>query len=209
MDSLERKPRRTSAAAEEKRRLRRAEVIDAAAAVFAEKGFHGASTKDIADRLGLRQGSLYYYFESKDAALVEVCNIGIEGHVEGMQAILAADLGAAEKFRRMIENHLTPVRDKRNYVRAFVRERRHLPVPHRHRIAALVKEYETMIQQLLQDGVADGSFEAGLDCRLVTLTVLDACNGAVQWHKREPDGGIENLIEYYAALFLQGALKRL
>ena len=207
MDSLERKPRRTSAAAEKKRRLRRAEVIDAAAAVFAEQGFHGASTKDIADRLGLRQGSLYYYFESKDAALVEVCNIGIEGHVEGMQAILAADAPAAEKFRRMIANHLTPVRDKRNYVRAFVRERRHLPAPHRRRIAELVKEYETMIQRLFEDGVADGSFKAGLDCRLVTLTVLDACNGAVHWHKREPGGAIDNLIDYYASLFLQGVLR--
>ena len=44
---------------------RRDEVLDAAAAVFAEKGFHAATTRDIADRLGLLPGSLYYYVESK------------------------------------------------------------------------------------------------------------------------------------------------
>ncbi len=47
-------------AAKDQRRY--AEILDAAAAVFAEKGFHGASTKDIADRLGIRHGCLYNYF---------------------------------------------------------------------------------------------------------------------------------------------------
>lgn len=63
-------------------RKRRAEVVDAAARVFSERGYHGASTQDIADRLGMRQASLYYYFASKEAALEEVCTIGTEGAVD-------------------------------------------------------------------------------------------------------------------------------
>ena len=50
--------------------LRRAdEIIDAAARVFAERGYHGTTTQAIADVLGMRQASLYYYFPSKEAAL--------------------------------------------------------------------------------------------------------------------------------------------
>ena len=60
-----------------RRALRMAEVFDAAAAVFAEKGYHGTSTKDIADRLGLQQGSLYYYFASKEEALRKVCELSL------------------------------------------------------------------------------------------------------------------------------------
>ena len=37
--------------------------------MFAERGYHGATTQDIADVLGIRQASLYYYFPSKEAAL--------------------------------------------------------------------------------------------------------------------------------------------
>ena len=49
--------------------LRRAdEIIDAAARVFAERGYHGTTTQAIADVLGMRQASLYYYFPSKEAA---------------------------------------------------------------------------------------------------------------------------------------------
>ena len=64
--------------------LRRAdEIIDAAARVFAERGYHGATTQAIADVLGMRQASLYYYFPSKEAALEEVCARGADGFVEG------------------------------------------------------------------------------------------------------------------------------
>ncbi|HZD25745.1 MAG TPA: helix-turn-helix domain-containing protein, partial [Alphaproteobacteria bacterium] len=58
-----------AAAPGERRARRHREIMDAAAAVFSEKGFHGASTRDIAERVGLRQGSLYYHFPSKEAAL--------------------------------------------------------------------------------------------------------------------------------------------
>ena len=53
-------------------------AIRSAAAVFAEKGFHGASTRDIAERMGIKEGSLYYYFKSKEEALGEVCLFGIQ-----------------------------------------------------------------------------------------------------------------------------------
>jgi len=49
------------------------QIIEAAARVFAERGFHGATTQDIADVLGIKQASLYYYFSSKEVALELVC----------------------------------------------------------------------------------------------------------------------------------------
>ena len=56
------------------RLLRRADaIVDAAANVFAERGYHGTTTQAIADVLGMRQASLYYYFPSKEAALELVC----------------------------------------------------------------------------------------------------------------------------------------
>ena len=67
-------------------RRRSAEIIEAAARVFAERGFHGATTQDIADVLGIRQASLYYYFPSKEVALEEVCARGVEGFFEVLKA---------------------------------------------------------------------------------------------------------------------------
>ena len=73
-------------------RKRRNEVVDAAARVFAERGFHGASTRNIAEFLGMRQASIYYYFGSKEEALEEVCTIGTAGFVDRAEAIIDKDI---------------------------------------------------------------------------------------------------------------------
>ena len=68
-------------------------AIRAAAAVFARKGFHGASTTDIAGEMGIKQGSLYYYFKSKEEALAEVCLYGIRDYVQRMEEIAGRIIG--------------------------------------------------------------------------------------------------------------------
>src|SRR5258706_15412671 len=70
-------------------RRRAPEIIEAAARAFAERGFHGATTQDIADVLGIRQASLYYYFSSKEGALELVCLQGVGGFYEAAKPIAA------------------------------------------------------------------------------------------------------------------------
>src|SRR5947207_4812371 len=93
----------TRAAPGARRRL--SEVLDAAAKVFAQRGYHGASTKDIADLLGMRQASLYYYFDSKDAALEAVCREGHQGYVERIRRIARSDASASEKVADVLFHH--------------------------------------------------------------------------------------------------------
>ena len=84
------KKRTSSRSSSKSQRRRTAEIIDAAANVFARRGFHGASTQDIADVLGVRQASLYYYFPSKEVALEMVCARGVEGFVEAAISVTEA-----------------------------------------------------------------------------------------------------------------------
>ncbi|RLC96374.1 MAG: hypothetical protein DRI77_08670 [Chloroflexi bacterium] len=51
---------------------RRSQILDAAAAVFAEKGFHRASTKEIASTAGISEGTIYNYFASKSDLLIGI-----------------------------------------------------------------------------------------------------------------------------------------
>src|SRR5215471_18307258 len=89
-------------------RRRAPEIIEAAARVFAERGFHGATTQDIADVLGIRQASLYYYFPSKEGALELVCLQGVAGFFEVAKAIGSGPGTAADKLTRLIKSHLSP-----------------------------------------------------------------------------------------------------
>ena len=90
----------------------RLQAIRSAAAVFAEKGFHGSSTRDIAEHMGIKQGSLYYYFKSKEEALGEVCLFGIEDYVDHMKVIAGSDQSFESKLMATITSHLSSYRER-------------------------------------------------------------------------------------------------
>lgn len=202
------RPSTDSAAAKvDKYRRRYGEIIDAAATVFAEKGYHGSSTKDIADRLGIRQGSLYYYFESKESALEEVCQKGVEGFVQQLEAILASGDEPAEMLRAAVHGHIKPLDDKPNYVRVFLRERHELPPPRRRKIAAAAGHYEKLLETLFEQGVASGAFRADLDCRLATLGLLGMCNAVSDWHDGEKAATIWEIAENFGSILIDGVAR--
>src|SRR4051794_3178923 len=124
----------------EKTARRLPEITDAAAKVFAERGYHGASTQDIANVLGIRQASLYYYFDSKEAALEAVCRYGHEGYVERLLKIASNDASASERLAQALLHHIAP--ERRDLTLVFIRERRFLPLPARKRIRAFEVGYE-------------------------------------------------------------------
>ena len=193
-------PRRSSGSP----RRRTAEIIEAAAQVFAERGYHGASTQDIAEVLGIRQASLYYYFASKEIALEQVCLRGVEGFIEGAEAVVQGKGSAAEKVRRLIRTHLQPTADRGAYVKVFLRERHRLPDASRRRVGRMSRRYERLVQEILELGVKRGEFRGDLDCRLATLALLGMCNAVSSWYGIEPRAGIERVADEFGKLLVDG-----
>ncbi len=190
------------------RQRRTAEIIDAAAHIFARRGFHGASTQDIADVLGVRQASLYYYFPSKEVALEMVCARGVEGFVEAAISVTETPGTAAQKLAGLIQSHLNPLRDRRDYVNVFLNERRHLPTESRRRIGRHSRAVEKIFQDVLRAGVEDGEFRADLDTRLAALAILGMANAVAAWYDKERGAPVERIAQQFAALVLDGIRKK-
>ena len=188
-------------------RRRAPEIIDAAARVFAERGFHGATTQDIADVLGIRQASLYYYFSSKEGALELVCLKGVEGFFEAAKAIARGTGSARERLGRLIESHLSPLADRGDYVRVFLNERQHLPTESRRRVGKWSRGLEKIFEDVLREGVRRGEFRHDLDTRLASLAMLGMLNAATTWFRREEEP-IGRIAEEFTRLVLDGALAR-
>jgi len=191
------------------RRLRKraAEILAAAAKVFARRGYHGASTQDIADVLGIRQASLYYYFESKEAALEAVCAAGVEDYAVRALRIERGPGSASEKVARLVFQHLAPMAERLEFTQAFLRERRFLPDPARRRIRAFERRYERIIQRVIEDGIASGEFRADLDSRMATLALLGLGNSAATWYGREPGATLERITSNYVDLLVRAFRK--
>ena len=185
-------------------RRRTPEIIEAAAHVFAERGFHGATTQDIADVLGIRQASLYYYFASKEAALELVCARGVEGFLEAAAIVAAGPESATEKVKRLILTHLSPLRDRPDFVRVFHNERRHLPPASRRRIAQSVRAYERVIEEVIKAGVKSGEFRADLDPHLVAFGLLGMVKSVAGWLDKESKTSIDRIVEEFFTLLTRG-----
>ena len=143
-------------AADGNTRRRSGEIMEAAARVFAERGYHGASTQDIADLLGIRQASLYYYFPSKEVALEHVCMQGVAGFFETEQAIAAGPGTPREKLAGLIRAHIAPLLDRSHFVRVFLTQRQFLPNPSRRRIGKFSRAIEAIFESVIRAGHPQG-----------------------------------------------------
>lgn len=184
-------------------RRRAPQIIEAAARVFAERGFHGATTQDIADVLGIRQASLYYYFSSKEEALEIVCLKGVEGFFEAGKTIAAGPGSARNRLSLLINSHLSPLIDRADFVRVFQRERQHLPAESRKRIGRWSRGLERIFEDVIKEGIADGEFRADLDPRMATLAILGMCNAASTWYRKE-NAPISHIAAEFTRLALDG-----
>ena len=181
-------------------------AIRAAASVFAEKGFHGASTGDIAARLGIKQGSLYYYFDSKEEALEEVCLFGLSQYVENMDAIAAADEHFDARLFAVVSNHLGRYREKCEALKVHNDERLYLPSERRRRLKALGSHYRELLESIIDKGKDEGAVRAAVDSHFMAQSIIGMCNGLGELIVRDPDIDVFALARKTTDLLLHGAV---
>jgi AcrR family transcriptional regulator len=197
---------RASNANETKWDRRYKDALDAAAEAFAERGYLGSSTKDIADKLGIQQGSLYYYLPSKEQALAAICELGVQKFVARLGEILDSNAPSSEKLRAAIANHLMPLtmKPEGDYVRVFVHHRHQLPSGPRQAVAALARRYHNLIERLFAEAVRCGDFRSDLNPTLAAHAMLGLCNSVTGARTPPAGASIEAIIEEYADILTRG-----
>ncbi len=185
---------------------RRNEILDAAAEVFAERGYHAATTKDIADRLGMRPGSLYYYFESKESALSEVCRIGSEEVVESMAELLDGDRKGADLIRAAIDLHTHP--DRQIYVGCFAQNRHFLPEEGRRETKRTLQKYFGMWEEVFRRAIRDGAIDHKTVPSFAAHMLLVLLNGSLAGLVRRPPKETERYTAEVFRTLMQGMSPR-
>ena len=151
-------------------------AIQAAARVFAEHGYHGASTKLIANEMGIKQGSLYYYFKSKQDALAEVCLYGLTDYVERLQLISSAEQPFAAQIVAVFSAHLSAYRERNEALKVYNDERHYLPEDARTEIKRLGSLYRQELEAMLERAVTVGDLRAEVDCHFAAQSIIGIGN---------------------------------
>jgi len=154
-----------SIAQETKRQL----ILDAAVRVFARSGYHGARVGDIAAEAGVAHGLLYHYFSSKDEVLETVFRENFGELLVRFRAVEAADEPAPEKLEGIAKILLRTWRNDPALVTVMVREVARSP-----QLQAQVDEVReafAIIQRVIEQGQADGTFRPDVDAQLASWIV--------------------------------------
>ncbi|MDQ0382379.1 TetR/AcrR family transcriptional regulator [Amycolatopsis thermophila] len=151
--------RPASARVQRKRGRRIQTIVTTAAELFGERGYDAVNLEDVAERLDVTKGSLYYYFSSKDElATAAIETLGREWTAR-LEALLAGMSGTpAERLRALIHEHVTiAVRDHPAALRVFLVPREWPDAQHE-RIKTLRQEHNRLFRTLIEEGVAAGEF---------------------------------------------------
>lgn len=182
----------------------RQQAIRAAARVFARKGYHGAATRDIAEELGIKQGSLYYYFSSKEEALEEVCLFGIADYVRRMEEIAVNDQPFSAKLLATVTSHMTAYREKNEALKVHNDERLYLPAERRVQLKGLGSRYRELLETIFVDALKSGRIRSGIDPHFAAQAVIGICNSWGDRIVREPDLDILSIANRCVDLLLNG-----
>lgn len=157
----------------------RDDVVAAAGRLFAERGYHGTSMRDLGQELGLLGSSLYSHVSSKENLLVAVVEKGAR-LFEASAARSTGDTGA-ERLRRLIAGHVEVVTDHQDEVRTYLNEARFLDGEHRRRIVAARDAYEAEFRAAIAEGLEDGSLDWEVDPKMGGIFVLSILNALERW----------------------------
>jgi TetR/AcrR family transcriptional regulator, cholesterol catabolism regulator len=164
-------------------RIRRAE--EAAARVFAERGYDGANFDDIAKELGLRGPSLYHYFPSKEEMFLQCLEHSAAEVMLRLTAIEALAEPPAARLRRMFaEQVLIQTRDYPAFAPLFLKM--YIPVP---RIQARLAELKRAHGDVMRRVARECAVPAGLsgdDVRIALMAAFGALAYVQEWYS--PDG---------------------
>jgi AcrR family transcriptional regulator len=186
--------------------MTREDILEAAAQVFRQKGFHGASMNDIAGAVNLQKASLYHHVSSKQEILLELLDRALELLLERISPIAAQNISADERLRQMIREYLQILAENTDLSAVLLFEHRSLETKQHARHVPNRDKFESLWRTVLADGVRTKKLVCD-DIALTSRAILGIMNWTITWYRPNGDLTIKQIADQYSNLLLNGLLK--
>jgi len=189
-------------------RVRRAELIKTAAAVFRRKGYSAAKLQDIAAAAGLDRASVYYYVSGKEELYKEVVAEAVRDNVAMVERLRSTEASAPSKLSAFVEGLMASYERHYPYLYVYVQEdMTHMSgdTAWTREMRSLSRRFDTAVRDIIQKGLDDGSLAAPVeDARLLANAVIGMCNWSHRWFQPGGSFTAADVGRLFSALLLQG-----
>ena len=186
----------------------RRRILDCAARLFRRKGYGATSLRDIAAESGMKAGSLYYHFASKDEIVIDILNIGVQrvhDAVRKAAGALPKTATQADLINASIHEHLRALHEADDYTSANVRIFGQVPQTVRDAHLAVRRTYEDYWAKLLKAAKDAGELRAELEPQLVLALLISSLNATLEWFDPKK-GPVERVASTFSTLVLKGVI---
>ncbi|MBI3121924.1 MAG: TetR/AcrR family transcriptional regulator [candidate division NC10 bacterium] len=180
-------------------------VLQRAAEVFAERGFHRASIRDLARATGMSLAGHYYYFRSKNEALFRICEHVLRLILESFEERVKAIDDPLERLRLLVLTHLEISLSHMREMKVLSHEAESLRGEYLARIRQTKKRYYDSLVSILREIRGDRRGN-GRELRLAAMTLFGSMNWIYTWYRPEVDGDAKRLTDVMLGIFLRGFL---
>lgn len=181
-------------------------ILDAAAKVFRDYGYAGTTMRVVGVEAGLKAGSIYYHYKSKDDLISDVLDLAILAVVGSVRSALDAlppEATGRDKIKTAVRAHLSAIIDNGDYTLATRRVFGQVPEAVREKNLRLRNSYAAIWSDILSEAQKRGEFRANANLTFARLFILGALNWTVEWFK--PGGRtIDDVAEGFTSLVLDG-----
>lgn len=138
--------------------LKRERILEAAAELFAERGYNGTSMTAIAESLGATKPFVYYHFRDKHEILREACRRGVVRAHAALDEVLCSGGSCSDRLDRACRALTEVTLAHRAYSTVYSREMDRLSDEARGELAALRRRFDRRLGELIAEGCRKGEF---------------------------------------------------
>jgi AcrR family transcriptional regulator len=183
---------------------RLAQILTHATDVFCEKGYEGASMRDLSRASGMSLAGLYYYFESKERLLFLIQKHTFTTIVQRLKSRLEGVNDPEQQIRIFILNHLEYFLSNPASMKVLTHEAEALKNGFASEVAAIKREYYRICVGLLDELKRDRALQ--FSTRIAVLSLFGMMNWIYTWHNSRVDADAEQLASEMSDIFLRGVM---
>jgi AcrR family transcriptional regulator len=183
---------------------RLAEILAHATDVFCEKGYEGASMRDLSRASGMSLAGLYYYFESKERLLFLIQKHTFTTIVQRLKARLEGVGDSEDRVRIFILNHLEYFLANQAAMKVLTHEAESLKNGFAAEVAAIKREYYRICVGLLDELKRERGLE--FSTRIAVLSLFGMMNWIYTWHNPRVDADAASIAGEMGDVFLRGVM---
>ncbi len=178
------------------------EILVQATQVFCEKGYEGASMRDLSRASGMSLAGLYHYFGSKERLLYLIQKHTFSTIVEELKKRLADVASPADRIRIFIQNHLEYFVTNQSGLKVLAHEDEALKNGFNSEVAALKREYYRICLGLMEDLKREHKLD--FNSRTAVMSLFGMINWIYTWYNPRQDGTAQDLAEQMSDIILSG-----